>query len=116
MSDTHGVLERHMQTFGAQDMEGVMADYAPDAVMYTAMGEVRGSAALRSVFEALFAEWSKPGVTFDLKRQIVDGENAAIYWDAETADNVYQGGVDAFVLRNGRIVSHFFSAKITPKR
>lgn len=115
MNVTTAVLERHKKTFGSQDMEGVMADYAPDAVMFSANGPVKGSAALRSTFQQLFAEWAKPGVKFELKQQTVDGQSAVIYWNAETADNVYEAGMDAFVVENGKIVSHFFSAKITPK-
>jgi len=115
MDVTTVVLERHKKTFGSQDMEGVMADYAPDAVMFSAGGPVKGTAALRSTFQTLFAEWGKPGVKFELVQQTVDGQNAVIYWNAETADNVYEAGMDAFVVRDGKIVSHFFSAKITPK-
>lgn len=112
---TNEVLERHMATFGKQDMAGVMADYAPDAVMFTPNGPVRGTEALRKGFEGLFAEWGKPGVKFTLKQRIVDGKNAYIFWDAETADNLYEGAMDAFVVEQGKIVAHFFSGKITPK-
>jgi len=112
---TNEVLDRHMKTFGSQDVPGVLADYASDAVMFTPNGPVRGTDALRSTFEQLFAEWGKPGVTFTLKQRIVDGKNAYIFWDAETPDNLYEGAMDAFVVENGKIVAHFFSGKITPK-
>jgi len=115
MSSTQEVLDRHMKTFGSQDVPGVLADYATDAVMFTPNGPVKGQAALKPVFEGLFAEWGKPGVKFELKQQTVDGSNAYIFWNAETADNVYEAGMDAFVVTNGKIVAHFFSAKITPK-
>ena len=115
MTGTDEVLDRHMKTFGAQDMAGIMADYAVDAVMFTPGGPVRGAAELRTGFEQLFAEWGKPGVTFTLKQRIVDGKNAYIFWDAQTADNIYEGAMDAFVVENGKIVAHFFSGKITPK-
>jgi hypothetical protein len=103
-----------MATFGKQDMTGLMTDYAPDAVMFTPNGLVRGTEALRKGLEQLFAEWGKPGVKFTLKQRIVDGKNAYIFWDAETADNLYEGAVDAFV-EEGKIVAHFFSGKTTPK-
>ena len=112
---TNDVLDRHMATFGKQDMTGLMTDYARDAVMFTPNGSVRGTEALRQGFEQLFAEWGKPGVKFTLKQRIVDGKNAYIFWDAETADNVYEGAMDAFVVEEGKIVAHFFSGKITPK-
>ena len=84
-------------------------------VQFTPNGPVRGTEALRKGFEQLFAEWGKPGVKFTLKQRIVDGKNAYIFWDAETADNVYEGAMDAFVVEEGKISAHFFSGKITPK-
>src|SRR5690349_9799562 len=57
MSTTQEVLDRHMKTFGSQDVPGVLADYAEDAVMFTPNGPVKGKAALKPVFEGLFAEW-----------------------------------------------------------
>ena len=116
VSSTSDVLERHMKTFGANDLEGVLADYAPNAVMYTPGGAVKGSEALRKQFQAVLAEWGKPGVKFDLKQKLVEGEGAYTYWNAETADNIYEGATDSFVVRDGKIVEHFFAGKITPKK
>jgi ketosteroid isomerase-like protein len=115
MSSTQAVLDRHMSTFGSQDMAGILADYAPEAVLFTPNGPVRGTEELRKMFEGMFVEWAKPGVIFELKQQIVDGNHAYVFWDAETADNVYEAGSDGFVVENGKIVAQFFSAKITPK-
>ncbi len=112
---TNEVLDRHMKTFGSQDMAGVMADYAADAVMFTPNGPIKGTEALRGAFAQFFQEWAKPGVKFTLKQRLVDGKHACILWDAETADHVYEGAIDAFVVENGKITAHFFSGKITPK-
>lgn len=113
MTTTLEILDRHLATFGGQDLEGVMSDYAPDAVMFFAGGQARGTAQLREAFTGMFAEWGKPGVRFELLSKIVDGANAVIHWNAQTADNLYQGACDAFYVRDGKIVSHFFSAHIT---
>ena len=43
MTLTNEVLDRHMATFGKQDTAGVMADYAPDAVMFRPNGAVQPS-------------------------------------------------------------------------
>jgi ketosteroid isomerase-like protein len=115
MSSTNEILDRHMATFGKQDIAGVLADYAPDAVMFTPQGARQGQQALRGVFEQLFEEWAKPGVAFTLNQRIVDGNHAYIFWNAETADNRYEGATDAFVIADGKIVAHFFAGKITPK-
>lgn len=115
-ASTADVLARHQKTFGANDVDGVLADYAADAVMFTPGGPVKGTDALRKTFQTLFAEWSKPGLKFEMKNQTVEGPYAYMHWNAETADNVYEAGTDAFVVQSGKIVAHFFSAKITPKR
>ena len=116
MSSTADVLKHHQETFGKSDLEGVLADYAPDAVMFTPNGPVKGTEALRKTFQTLFVEWSKPGLKFEMKQQTVDGDHAYMFWSAETADNIYEAGSDAFTVKEGKIVAHFFSAKITPKR
>ena len=112
---TADVLAHHQKTFGASDVDGVLSDYATDAVMFTPTGPIKGTEALRKTFQTLFAEWSKPGLKFEMKNQTVEGPYAYTHWNAETADNVYEAGTDAFVVQNGRIVAHFFSARITPK-
>ena len=114
-ASTADVLAHHQKTFGASDLDGVLSDYAADAVMFTPTGPIKGTDALRKMFQTLFAEWGKPGLKFEMKNQTVDGPYAYMHWNAETADNVYEAGTDAFVVQNGKIAAHFFSAKITPK-
>ena len=72
MAVADDMLDRHMAAFGKQDMEGVIADYAENAVMFTAGGAIRGHDALRQAFAGMFAEWGKPGTTFSLQQRIVD--------------------------------------------
>lgn len=112
---TNEVLQRHKKTLGAGDLAGVLADYADNAVLFTPGGPVKGIAALREALPAVVAEWGTPGVKFEMKQETVDGANAYIAWNAETALNIYEGGQDAFVVQDGKIVAHFFSAKVTPK-
>lgn len=113
---TAEALKIHMDAFGAGNMDAMLGGYSDEAVMFTPGGIVHGKEALRPVFTALFAEWGKPTTKFTLKQNLVMGEHAYIFWDAETDDNVYEGGMDAFVIRDGKKVAHFFSAKITPKK
>ena len=113
---TAEVLKIHMDAFGAGNMDAMLGGYSDDAVMFTPNGVVQGKDALGPVFTALFAEWGRPTTKFTLKQNLVHGEHAYIFWDAETDDNVYEGGMDAFVIRDGQKVAHFFSAKITPKK
>jgi ketosteroid isomerase-like protein len=115
MASTKDVLENHLKCFGEGDLKGVLSDYAPDAVMFTTDGPLRGVDAIRPLFQKLIAEFGKPGAAFSMKQQSVDGDHAYILWTAETADNVYELGTDTFVVRNGKIVAQSFTAKTTPK-
>jgi hypothetical protein len=67
------------------------------------------------LFEALIAEFGKPGATFQMKQQLVEGDYAYILSTAKTADNLYELATDTFVVREGRIVAQSFTAKVTPK-
>jgi ketosteroid isomerase-like protein len=114
-ASTETVLGHHLQCFRAGDLEGILSDYAPDAVLCTPSGVVRGPDAMAGLFRAFFAEFAKPGATFTVQRQSIEGEVAHIVWAAETADNVYDLGTDTFVVRDGKIIAQPFAAKTTPK-
>jgi ketosteroid isomerase-like protein len=115
MPSTKDVLDHHLKAFDQGDLNGVLSDYAPDAILFTKDGALKGLDRIRPVFEALVAEFVKPGATFNMKQQLVEGDYAYILWTAETADNVYELATDTFVVRQGKIVAQSFTAKITPK-
>ena len=115
MALTKDVLEHHLKSFGERDLEGILSDYAPGAVMFTSDGPLKGTDAIRPLFEAMIAEFGKPGAIFNMKRQFVEGEYGYILWSAETADNDYELGTDTFVVRDGKIVAQSFTGKITPR-
>jgi len=115
MASTRDVLDRHLKCFGAGDLTGVLADYAPGAVLFTPDGPIKGVDAIRPLFQSIFAEFGKPGASFSMKQQFVEGDYAYILWTAETAENVYEVGTDTFIVRNGKIVAQSFAGKITPK-
>ena len=112
---TREVVQRHLATFGAGDLEGILADYADDAVMFTPAGAIVGKEQLRVAFQNFIAEWGQPGTTFELTRELYEGEHGYINWVAETGANVYDYGVDGFTVRDGKIVVQFFGASTTPK-
>lgn len=112
MKSTNEVLQHHLRCFAEGDLEGILADYAPGALLFTPEGLLRGHDAIGSLFTAMLAEFGKPGTTFRLTRQAVDGDYAYILWHAETEDNVYELGTDTFLVRDGRIEMQTFAGKI----
>jgi ketosteroid isomerase-like protein len=109
------IVEQHLRCFSEGDIEGILSDYAPGAIFFTADGPLRGVDEIRPLFQAMIAEFGKPGAAFSMKHQCVEGDYAYILWTAETADNVYELGTDTFVVRDGKIVAQSFTGKITPK-
>ncbi len=105
-----------MKCFGEGDLEGILSDYAPDAVLFTPDGPLKGVDAIRPFFQAMLAEFGKPGTTFSMKMRSVVGEFSYVVWTAETADNVYEMGTDTQVVRDGKIVAQSFAGKIAPKQ
>ena len=116
MASTKEVVDNHLKCFGEGDIKGILSDYAPGAVLFTPEGPLRSVDAIKAFFHTLLAEFGKPGATFSLKHQSVEGDYGYILWTAETADNVYELGTDTFVVRDGRIVVQSFAGNITPKR
>lgn len=113
---TNDVLDHHLKSFAEFDLDGVVADYAPDAVMFLPTGPLKGPAAIRPVFESLVAEFAQPGSSFTMQQRSVDGDHAYIVWTAETANQTYEFATDTFVVRNGKIVAQSFAAKTKAKR
>ena len=115
MTSTKDVLDNHLNAFSKGDLAGILSDYAPEAVMFTRDGSLKGADAMRPLFEALIEEFGKPGARFTLERQSIEGDYAYILWTAETADNVYEVATDTFVVRDGKITAQSFTGKIVAK-
>jgi ketosteroid isomerase-like protein len=112
---TKDVFDHHVKCFGEGDLQGILADYSPSAVMFTPDGPLKGIDAIRLFFEALLAEFGQPGTAFSMKVLSIEGDFAYCIWTAETADNVYELGTDTLVVRDGRIVAQSYAGKITRK-
>src|SRR5262249_46715262 len=116
MGSTQEVVDHHLHAFFERDLDGVLSDYAPGAVLFTPDGPLHGPGAIRTLFKNLVAEFGKPGASFQLKQQSVVGDACFILCTAETADNVDELATDTFVVRDGKIVVQSFAGRIVPKR
>jgi ketosteroid isomerase-like protein len=116
MPTTSDFLDQHLNSFYNNDLEGILADYSSDAVLFTPAKPLKGTDAIKPFFQAFFSEFAKPGASFSMRERCVEGDYAYILWTAETADNLYEAATDTFVVRKGKIVAQSFAAKITPRR
>ncbi len=111
MRSTAKVLDHHLKCFAARDMDGVLADYSADAVFFGLEGALRGSNAIKPVFERMFAEFAKPGASVARKQRLIEGEYACIVWTSETADNSYESPAIPLLLR-----TEAFECKLSRRR
>ena len=56
---TSDVLDRHLNSFAKYDLDGILADYSSDAVLFTPAGPLRGRAAIKPLFATLVSEFAK---------------------------------------------------------
>jgi ketosteroid isomerase-like protein len=113
---TSDVLDRHLTSFATYDIDGILADYSSDAVLFTPAGPLKGPAAIRPLFNALVSEFAKSGSSFTVQHRSIEGDHGYILWTGETAENSYEFATDTFVVRNGKIVAQSFAAKVKQKR
>lgn len=112
---TESVLDHHLETFGEQDLEGVMEDYSDDSVVVTNMGTFRGTEEIEGLFENLFAEFSSGESSITMDEQLTDGDFGYIVWHAETSENYYEFATDTFYIPEEVIEFQTFAGKISPK-
>lgn len=115
-SPTQAVLMHHLGAFGERKMDDILADYTAESVLLTQQGEMIGAEGVKPLFEALFTEFGKKGVKFEMGKMIVEGDIAMITWSAETPDNKYEWATDTYIIRDGKIVYQTLAALVTPAK
>jgi hypothetical protein len=81
MSDVEAVIDRQIETYNAGDIDGFLATYAKDALIYnSAKGDapvMRGHEEMRAVYGAMFK--ANPGRRADIKGKTRTGAFAAYH-------------------------------------
>jgi ketosteroid isomerase-like protein len=57
MASTKNVLDHHLKCFGEGNLEGILADYSSDAVLFMPTGPLKGPDAIKPVFQNIFSEY-----------------------------------------------------------
>ncbi|HET6548195.1 MAG TPA: nuclear transport factor 2 family protein [Solirubrobacter sp.] len=96
------VFQHHAEVLIAGDLEGIVSDYADDAVFITPGGVLRGKDGVREGFTKLLGD--VPNADWDVPTQIFEGDVLFIEWSARAASSHVEDGVDTFIFRDGEIV------------
>ena len=96
------VFAHHAEVLIAGDLEGIVSDYADDAVFITPTGVLRGKDGVREAFTKLLAD--VPNAEWQVPTQIFEGDVLFIEWSAHADKTFVEDGIDTFVFRDGEIV------------
>jgi hypothetical protein len=95
------VFQHHVEALGAEDLDGILEDYAEDAVFITPDGVLRGKDGVRQGFEKLIGDI--PGASWELPTQTYEDDVLFLEWKATSSAARVEDGIDTFVFRDGLI-------------
>ncbi len=95
------VFQHHAEALGAEDLDGIVSDYADDAVFITPDGVRRGKDGVREGFVKLLGDL--PGASWELPTQLYEDDILLLEWKAESEHTKADDGIDTFVFRDGLI-------------
>ena len=95
------IFGHHAEVLIAGDLEGIVSDYADDAVFITPAGVLRGKDGVREGFTKLLAD--VPNADWAVPTQIFEGDVLFIEWSAKAVSTYVEDGIDTFVFRDGEI-------------
>lgn len=109
---TRQVLDRHIQTFKANDLEGVMADYTEESVLITPDRTFSGLAEIRENFIAAFKALPKDGTTMTLTKTEVSKDVGYMVWTAITPTLEFKYATDTFIIQGGKIIRQTYAGDV----
>lgn len=114
------VLDHHVANMKSGDLEAVLSDYAPDAVIVTPAGMVSPNGVFigkdtRKLFTALTAKDSLPGnKTMETKYEPLSADTTLMRWVQFKGTAKEVSGYDIFVIRGGKVV--FQTVTVNPAK
>jgi len=95
------IFQHHATALIAGDIDGIVDDYADDAVLITPQGVQRGKDGVREAFRALLSDL--PNANWDVPIQIFEDDVLFITWSAVSEKAQATDGVDTFVFSGDSI-------------
>lgn len=108
-------LQARLQAFGSGNLDALVEQYSDDATLFSPQGALHGKAQIKAMLQAVLAEFGQPGTKFNLLSQAAAGSSVALVWSAETSKNIYDLGVETYVLADGKVATQTIVLVVKPK-
>jgi SnoaL-like domain len=107
------VFQHHGETLMAEDLDGIVSDYADDAIFITPAGVLHGKDGVREGFVKLLSD--VPGASWELPTLLFEDDVLLLEWKAESEKVRVEDGIDTFVFRDGLIRVQTVRYTLIPK-
>lgn len=107
------VFAHHVETLGAEDLDGILMDYGETSAIITPEGVTRGTAAIRELFAGLLQ--ALPKAQWNVKTTVADNV-LLLEWTADSDRASVSDGVDTFIFKDGLIQYQTARLTLVPKR
>ena len=94
------VFAHHGQTLGGEDLEGIISDYADNAILVVQKKVYRGKDGARQVFTQLLSD--VPQAAWELETVFAD-DVLYLEWKATGGGRKVEDGIDTFIFEAGMI-------------
>jgi len=111
---TTAVVNHHLEAFGSNNMEELMADYTDESVLMTPDGNFTGLAEIQGLFEQVVPMFPVEGTEFVMDKMVVDNNMAFVVWHAVTPVVEAELATDTFIIKDGKIFRQTFAGLIKP--
>ena len=113
---TNLVRKHFLQHFGHRELDGIVSDYAENAVLVSVVnGErksYRGKEEIREAFKEAFKMHPTVNSTFHMKHIVIHDRNALAVWEAKTPKHIFPQSSDTFVFdHNDKISKQFITCQ-----
>ena len=111
---TKAVLDHHWETFKANDLDGVMADYTEESILITPDHTFKGLKEIRENFIFAFSLFPKDQATLKLNKSVIQSDVGYIIWEAKSPKINLTFATDTFIIKNGKISRQTYAGVTGP--
>jgi hypothetical protein len=108
------LLHKHIDAFLRNDLDALMSDFAPDAVLVEPAGIHEGRERIRGFYRGLMRQFPAGASTITLDRKALHGDIVYFLWHGQSPNLAVKFASDTLLLRGGRIVVQTFAGVLQP--